>query len=242
MSRPLDRIGWYIALIVLGFVLGSYISNSWIWGGVLSALCALTVFCLIRAIPKSKRGAKLNEFRLSLLLAGKPLSNRYLFRLFPPKEEAGADCDHYVASDGALVVNAYGWSKLSEEGACKLYRQLSETSYPVCRLFCQGIDRKALPLMGYLPTEVEIVKIKRLYHAAKETELPALPKRIKRVQFKQIVSELPSPRVAFYLAFSSLSSLVLSFLLPIANYYRIWSGICAIGSVAVFVWHKATKN
>ncbi|MBO4535371.1 MAG: hypothetical protein J5755_05485, partial [Clostridia bacterium] len=69
-----------------------------------------------------------------------------------------------------------------------------------------------------------------------------LPKRQKKLHLKEILNAIPSPKIAFSLSLIALSSLLMSYLLPIKSYYRVMSLTLALAAVAVYVWSQKVKN
>ena len=241
MSRTIDKVLVLVTIAIVGFVLGAYITNNWLWSGLLGLLSSGLAICLAKAIPARKR-MSLAKFGQCLLLEGKTLSNRYLFALYPPKEPQSMDVEWYKDDKDSVVFNLYGFGKLGEETAAKIYRTAKQQNATMCAVLTNGIDRKALSILSYMHCPIVFVKVRQLYAQASKEGMPDLPRPKRHIEVKEILRSIPTPRAALYLLLASLSSLLLSFLLPIKNYYRISSLVLAILSALVMIWWLKAKN
>ena len=242
MNRVLDKLCIYLSVVVVCWGIGSYITDSWIWGGAIAILGLVVAICLGKLFVKRGSKSKLSEYRLCLLLEGKPLSSKHLQHLYPPKGGTESDGEFYEAQDGSLVCNLYGWSKPGEEAASKIYRRAKEGDYTLVRIFADGVDRKTLSILAYLPCPYEFVRLKTLMKAQDQASLPHLPNKKKKVQLREMARSIPNPKMAFALSWIALSTLLMSYLLPIKTYYRVTSLVLALLAVAVYVWSLKVKN
>ena len=90
MAKINDKIAIYLSVSVLAFLLGAYITDNYLSGLVFAILAGVAALLFTKVLPVRQKGIGVTRFTALLLLEGKGISNGYLHRLYPPREEQNA--------------------------------------------------------------------------------------------------------------------------------------------------------
>ena len=87
MAKINDKLAILLSVATLLFLLGAYITDSYIWGLAWALVGIAAAILVAKVLPKRQKGMGLSQFTATLLLEGKGLSTAYLYRLYPPREQ-----------------------------------------------------------------------------------------------------------------------------------------------------------
>ena len=269
MARINDRIAVFLSVAALLYMLGAYVTDSFLWGLVFALLGIAAGLALVRLLPYRQKRIPLTQFTDLLLLEGKTLSTAYLQRIFPPAERADATSlpsvpdrkahdettaaqgdssptappipDAYYDADGKLIVNALGYGKVGEEWAAKLYRALKPRRVTMV-VAAVDVDRKALSILSGSAEKLIIIHPKEILRRLFRLGVTFAPLPAKnRPNFKTWLGSLSLRHSALF-ALSAVFSLGLAVWSPVKAYYYVFAAVNALLSIAVVIIKKVVKE
>ncbi len=173
-------------------------------------------------------------FLQELLLKGKEKSNEYIRMLFPKCVNGEP-----MIQDKTLIINKIRYSPLGEEDIADCYRQTMSNNCDKAIIFANYADKKALNLSFKLPLSVTIYNFRKLYSLLKEKNL--LPEtasvKLKKRGVKEIISNLRYIPIKYF-AISSISTALLSLIVPFKIYYLVFASINALIGITITVINK----
>lgn len=239
MAKVTDKIALYLSVGVLGYILGAYITDSYLWGLALALPLTLMIPLTAKYLPRRQGRMAYGEWVRMLLLEGKEMSDGYLHLLYPVREQMGEHA--YLSTDGRYVVNALGFGKVGEEWAAGIYRRRKGSAEPMV-VATMDIDRKALQILAMTTAEVKILRPKEMLRRLQKQHVViqwSPPRR--HIEWRTWLGTL-SLRHAGLLAISAAGCILMSIWLPFKVYYYIFAAINAALAVGVLILKKFVKE
>lgn len=247
MTTVLDKCLLSLSLVIVLFIVGAYITDSYLLGAVIALLGCAAILLLTKAIPDKKSQINKTQFQALLQLEGKEYSTPLLQRVFPPAVTSLTEpvvTDAYRTTDNRLIVNGIAYAKVGEEAIAKLYRQCKGTPAPAqIILVCVDIDRKAQMLFSHFDCEVKTVRMPQLYkRLRKQQALPPKPvyKRT-RVAWRSLAADFADPSRAKYFALTAAGALLFSVWMPLKIYYYIAAAVNAAIAIGILFAAKYAR-
>lgn len=224
-----------VCLVTGGII--AYITDS-LGVGILSAVIFLIIAFLLFSMKKKSNRVSKEVFLQELLLKGKEKSNEYIRMLFPNSTNVEP-----IIQDKTLIINKIRYSSIGEEDIADCYRQTVSNNCDKAIIFANNVDKKALNLSFKLPISVTIYNYRKLYSLLKEKNL--LPEnasvKLKKRGVKEIILNLRYIPIKYF-AISSISTALLSLIVPFRIYYLIFATINALIGIAITVINKKEEG
>lgn len=221
--------------VFLGSIL-AYFTSSWIIG-LLSIMLFCTIICIgFMLIKKKNNYISRDDFVNNLLLLGKEKSNQYIKRLYPDIVEADGNM---IIQNETLISNCIKYSALGEEDVAVQYRTCKKLGLSKIIIFTNYADKKAMNLSFRLDIPTTVYPMKKLYSLLKtkrilENKSTAV---LKKRGIANILNNLAYVPIKYF-ALSSISTALLSFVVPMKIYYLIFALINALLGIIVFFLSK----
>lgn len=224
-----------VCLVTGGII--AYITESFIVG-ILSAIIFLIIAFLLFSMKKNSNRISKEVFIQELLLKGKEKSNKYIRLLFP-----NCTNDKPMIQNKTLIINKIKYSSLGEEDIADCYRQAVSNSCDKAIIFANNVDKKALNLSFKLPIKVTIYNYRKLYSLLKEKNL--LPEnasvKLKKRGIKEIILNLRYIPIKYF-AISSISTALLSLIVPFRLYYLIFAAVNVLIGITITIINKKAEG
>lgn len=228
-----DIIILSIAVCLVSGGMLAYITESFVVG-ILSAIIFMIISFLIFSMRKKSNRISKEAFIQDLLLEGKNKSNEYIRKLFPNITDG-----ELMIQNSTLIMNKIRYSSIGEEDIADCYRQAITNNCNKVILFSNNADKKALNLSYKLPITITVYNYRKLYSLLKEKDLlPDKPSiNLKKRGIKAIILDLRYIPVKYF-AISSISTALLSLIVPLRIYYLVFATINAIIGITISIINK----